>query len=438
MTSDRRASARAWLIWSVAVLAYAVAVFQRASLGVAGVQAEDRFGLTAGTLSLLGVVQLATYALLQVPTGVLLDRLGSRRMVITGALVMAAGQLLLALADLTWLAVAARLLVGAGDALTFISVLRLVPVWFSARQVPVVTQMTGLIGQAGQIAAAVPLVALLGSAGWRSSFLGAAAIGVVMAALVAAVVRDRPVSLPTPVVLPLRQVREHLGRAWAEPGTRIGLWAHFVSQFSGNAFALLWGFPFLVLGEGRSPAFAGAVITVLVVGGLVIGPVLGRLAGRFPLRRSTAILGIVLSSAAAWGLVLLWPGPAPAWLLVLLVLVLSTNGPGSLVGFDYARTYNPGGRLGSATGIVNVGGFVATLLLVGAIGLVLDLVTPTGQPYSLGGFRLALATQYVLWAVGLVGLWRYRRTLRHRLRVDDGIIIRPLPAALLQRVRAYR
>jgi hypothetical protein len=51
---------------------------------------------------------------------------------------------------------------------------------------------------------------------------------------------------------------------------------------------------------------------------------------------------------------------APLAILVLLVVVLASNGPGSLMGFDYARTENEAERVGSATGIVNVGGFVAS------------------------------------------------------------------------------
>ena len=64
---------RAWVVWGVAVAAYAVAVFQRASLGVAGVEAQERFGATAAQLALFSVLQLAVYAGLQVPVGVLLD-----------------------------------------------------------------------------------------------------------------------------------------------------------------------------------------------------------------------------------------------------------------------------------------------------------------------------------------------------------------------------
>jgi hypothetical protein len=70
------------------------------------------------------------------------------------------------------------------------------------------------------------------------------------------------------------------------------------------------------------------------------------------------VFAVVGATAAVWTAVLAWPGRAPVPLLVLLVLVLSTNGPGSMIGFDYARTENPASRLGSASGVVNVGGFV--------------------------------------------------------------------------------
>src|ERR687893_498699 len=156
-----RPGARAWAVWSVALAAYVVAVLHRTSLGVAGLDAQERFGVGAGALASFAVLQLLVYAGLQVPVGLLLDRFGSLRLVVTGGVLMAAGQALMATTDHVGGAVAARILVGAGDAMTFISVLRLVPQWFPARRVPVVTQLTGLVGQLGQILSAVPLAALL-------------------------------------------------------------------------------------------------------------------------------------------------------------------------------------------------------------------------------------------------------------------------------------
>ena len=441
MTVPARVPARAWLVWGVALLAYAVAVFHRASLGVAAPAAQERFSAGASVVSLFLVLQLAVYAGLQVPVGAALDRLGARRMIIFGAVTMAAGQLALALAHGVPTAILARVLVGAGDAMTFISVLRVVTLWFPGRRVPVMTQLTGLLGQIGQIAAAYPLIALLRTTSWGLTFAGAASVGVLVAILVAVALRDAPPGAQQPAPPGIADVRRHVAAAWQEPGTRIGLYTHFVTQFSGTVFGLLWGFPFLTVGEGLSPGTAASLLTLLVVGAMVLGPCFGHLCGRWPLRRSVLVFGIVGATVTVWTTVLLWPGRAPLPLLVLLVLVLASNGPGSMIGFDYARTSNAPVRLGSASGVVNVGGFAASLTLVLGIGVVLDVLTPgASTAYSTGAFRAAFALQYLLWGFGLAGVLRQRRRLRSRL-ADDGVVLAPLHTAVRARLRgssAYR
>jgi MFS family permease len=429
------ASARAYGVWAVALFAYAVAVFHRSSLGVAAVQAQERFSAGASAVSLFLVLQLAVYAGLQVPVGLALDRFGARRMILAGALTMAAGQLVLALASDVPTAVAARVLVGAGDAMTFISVLRVVSSWFPGRTVPLITQLTGLLGQLGSVAAAYPLLTLLHGTSWEVTFLGAAATGVLVALLVVVALRESPSGTATASAPGLADLRRSLAATWQEPGTRIGLYTHLVTQFPGTVFALLWGYPFLVTGEGLSATTAAGLLTLLVVVGMGVGPLLGRLCGRWPLRRSVLVLGIAGATAAMWTVVLLWPGRAPLPLLVALVVVLGTNGPGSLIGFDYARTENPAERAGSASGVVNVGGFVAALLTILAIGAVLDLLTPgASTAYDLDAFRAAFAVQYVFWAVGFVGVLRHRRRLLARMACD-GIVIAPLHEAISARLR---
>ena len=436
-----RASARAYTVWLVALSAYVVAVFDRASLGVAAVDAQERFSAGASEISLFLVLQLAVYAALQVPVGVALDRFGSRRMILAGAVTMAAGQFVLALATDVPTAVVARVLVGAGDAMTFISVLRVIGMWFAGGAVPLITQLTGILGQLGSIVAAYPLVALLHGTSWRTTFLGAAATGVLVGLLVLVALRDTPPDRQLPEAAGGAERRRRLADSWREPGTRIGLYTHLVTQFSGTVFALLWGYPFLVVGEDRSPGTAAGLLTLLVVVGMCVGPVLGRLCARWPLRRSVLVFSILGATASVWTVLLLWPGRAPIPLLVVLVVVLGTNGPGSMIGFDYARTWNPAERQGSASGVVNVGGFVASLLTILAVGAVLDLLTPGhSTDYSLGAFRAAFSVQYVFWAIGLVGVIRHRRQLRERL-ARDGVVLAPLFVAVGARLRggsAYR
>jgi sugar phosphate permease len=416
------ATRKALLVWGVGVFAYGAAVFHRSSLGVAGVEAADRFGIGPSMLAMFSVGQLIVYAAMQVPVGVLLDRFGSRRLLVAGAALMGGGQLMFALASDVRLAIAARVLIGLGDAMTFISVIRVVALWFPPRRNPLMVQLTGVTGQLGALASAVPLVVLLREVGWAATFLGAAGLALGALLLVLAALRDRPYTGEPPVLPPSKAaVRAGLRAAWSEPGTRLGLWTHFVTQFSGTVFALLWGYPFLVSGEGLPAATAALLLSVLTVAAIVCGPLIANFCARRPYHRSGLVLAITASSAVAWAVVLLWPGRAPLWLLTLLVVVLAINGPGSMIGFDYARTFNPASRIGGATGIVNVGGFVAAVALIVGIGVVLDVLTPAsaGTAYSLDAFRWAFALQYVLWGIGAVQVVRYRNSTRRQLAERD-------------------
>lgn len=212
-------------------------MLHRSSLGVSAVEAVDRFDIGAAVLSSFVVVQLAVYASMQIPAGVLLDRFGSRRLIGTGAAVMAAGQVLLGVADTVPLAYVARILIGAGDAATFISALRLVPAWFPARRVPMVTQLTGMAGLVGQLVAAVPLVAVLHLAGWTPTFVGMGAVGVLASALAWSGIRDLP-----PGAARHRSsmsVGAHLREALSTPGTWLGFFSHAVGYFPTAVFMLL-------------------------------------------------------------------------------------------------------------------------------------------------------------------------------------------------------
>lgn len=427
-------SRRAWAVWGVAVLAYAVAIFQRTSLGVAAGPAQERFGIGASVLSTFAVMQLVVYAAMQIPVGVLIDRFGSRLLIATGALLMALGQATLALATQPGTAVLARVIVGAGDAMTFISVLRLIPAWFPARRVPLVTQLTGQVGQLGQVASTIPLVALLTGPGWTAAYLGAAGLGVLACILVVLALQDRPTGVPRQPPVGWRQAATDLRSSFTHPGTRLGLWSHFSTQFSGMVFVLLWGYPFMTAGLGYSPALAGGLLTVMVLAGPVIGPVLGQLTAQYPLRRSNLIFGVLVATVVVWTVVLVWPGPVPLPVLVLMLLVLAAYGPASAVGFDFARSFNPSARLGAASGIVNMGGFVASLITIFAIGVILDLQSPSGS-YDLGDFKVAFCFQYLLWAFGFVSLSRTRRLTRAGLRAE-GTEIDRLTQAIARHWRA--
>lgn len=417
---------RAWAIWVVALSVYVLAVFHRSSLGVAGLLAAERFDINASQLAFFTVLQLVVYAALQVPVGVLLDRFGSRALLLTGLVLMTAGQLWFAFATTFPGAVVARAMVGAGDAVIFNSVIRLVTLWFLVRQLPLVTQLTGQVGQLGAIIAAGPLAYALQAFGWTRAFALASSVGVVLLVAVAALVKDSPYADDGPVKIKMAALARTLRLVWGNPGTRLGMWSHFVSQFGTTVFTLLWGFPFLVRGQGLSPTAAGTLLMAMTGWGAICGLVLARLVRKYPFHRSHLVLGVVGVMATAWAVVLLWPGQAPLPFLVAMAFATATGGPASMVGFDLARTFTPTEAVGRANGIVNIGGFTASLLCMWLIGVVLDLRQPGGMSaYDLADFKVALGVQYLFWGVGALQVLRYRRkAIAHLHRVHPGAVER--------------
>lgn len=410
---------RAWAVWLIGCAAYAVAVMQRTTFGVVGLDAAERFGTTAGIVSTFVVLQLLVYSAMQIPAGLLLDRYGTRVLLTAGTATMFAGQLTMAFVDTLPGGIVARVLVGAGDACIFGSVVRLIPTWFPPRRAPMLIQMTGQLGQIGQVASALPFAAINMSLGWSAAFGACAAVALSASLACAVFVRDTPSGRPLRMVgeevVPLRR---QIGVAWSHPATRLGLASHFTTCFASVVFGMMWGFPYLQQAEGLSGPVTGGLMTVYVVAQLLFGPLFGGLVQRRPDRRIHLAFTIVAAISLPWAAVLLWPGRAPMWLLVLLVIGIGTSGPGAALSLDFTRAYTPPERLGTAIGVANMGGFIAGLAAVLAIGLVLDVSSGGTTSYGLTDFRVAMATQFVFLLGGSVALTHTYRQLQRYVAAD--------------------
>ncbi|WP_062301627.1 MFS transporter [Demequina subtropica] len=429
---DARPPRAAWLVYAAALAAYFVAIVNRTVLGVAGVEAIERFDLQATGLAVVSVTQVAAYAGLQVPAGRLLDRFGARTVMTAGLVVMALGQVLLGVTHSMTVAVLARVLIGAGDAPIFIGANRLIALWFPPRQAPVLVQVTGLVGQAGQLATAIPVAALLHAAGWTITFSVIAAFGVAVAVaagfgLRAPVVDDAPVERESMWAA----VRGTTGTA----GARLGFWVHFVTLFPVNTLALVWAVPFFITAQDKSPREASALLTCLTVSAMAGGPIIGWLTGRHPLRRSWLALGSAGLSFAAFAVLLVFDTPRPMWQLVVFMVAVGLGGPASAVGFDFARTFSLRHRLGTASGFVNVGGFGATIVAVLMVGAVLQLTSPAGATvYTLDEYRVAFGSLLILWVIGTVGVLASRARTREDM-AREGVVVPPLREVMRRRRR---
>ena len=388
-------SRRAWLVFAVGVFAYFSAVAQRTSFGVASVEATDRFQTVAAGLSMFSMMQVLVYAALQVPVGVLVDRFGPRVLISAGAACMVVGQLQLAAAESVAAGVIGRILVGAGDAATFVCVMRLLPAWFSAMRVPMLSQVVGMTGNLGQLF-------------WVPAFISLAALALLSGVLSAALLRSAPPGVNVlNESISFATVGATIKESLREPGTQLGFWVHFAVQFVGNTFALMWAYPYLQNAQGMDATQACVVMTTFVVVNVVVSLGVGKLSAVFAKHRSVLALCFCAVIYCGWALMLLWPGEAPTAVVFIAVGMLALSYPASMLAFDIVRSFNPPRRGGTATGLANVGGFIASLAAIYLTGLVLDLQFAAGVSptlYDAEAFRPAIAAQGLVAAVGIIAV----------------------------------
>ncbi|GAA4832865.1 MFS transporter [Saccharopolyspora rosea] len=396
----------AWVAWGVGALCYFAALFHRASLGVAAPEALQRFHTGPAILALFSALQLGVYLALQVPSGLLADRLGPRKVITGGVLALAAGSAVFGFSASVVGGIVGRMLIGFGDAFMFTNVLRLAAHWFPPHRFGKVAAITGLAGGLGQVVSTLPLGMALDGLGWLPTFLGAAAVTAALAVAAAVVIRDQPAHTSAHTrdePAPVERVRHTLREVVAQRGTKHSFWTHFVLMAQFLAVTTLWGSPWLTQSQGRSDV--GTLLLLSVVGFIVGSWFAGQyIAGRH-VRREWYTFGLSCVVALVWAVMVGWPGVLPTPVLVAALVLIGFGGGAAMLAFDGARAANSAHRSGTATGVVNMGGFTAAVLIQLLVGLVLQAVSwlPAGQAY-----RWAFAPVLALLVIGTVAQLRLR------------------------------
>jgi MFS family permease len=391
----------------VVAVAYLIAVTQRATMGSAALDAADRFDTNAEQLSSLAVLQLIVYAAMQIPVGLLLDRFGARFCLTVGAFGMAGGQIIVAFSEELAPAVIGRMLVGLGDAFTFISMIRVVNGWYTGKKASLLQQWLGNLGQLGQVLSAFGFAKLLQETTWTFAFLTAASIGTLIGCLAWIVIRadreGRPeVHEPIRLDLAFKQLKISI----REPSTRMAFFAHFCTQSASTFLLLLWGVPFLNKAEQVDRVLVSGLLSTMVFAGIAAGMWYGHICAHSPqYRRLTVLIG---TSAVLLSFTVFVIAPVQldfAW-LAFFILIIGAVGPSSMIAFDYSKQYVPKSRLGATNGFINIGGFLSTFTIMFFVGVVLDVnhLAIGGELYSLQGFRFAFLS--VIAVIGF-GLWRF-------------------------------
>lgn len=402
----RRMPLRGLLGWLFGATFFLLAFVQRVSPSVMVEDLMRDFAVSAIILGNLSACYYYAYAAMQIPIGLMMDRVGPRLLLTAFGLICVGGNLIFALADDVSLAYVGRILIGIGAAAAWVGTLTLATRWLPARNFVLLTGIGQVFGMGGAVFGQYPLSLAVDAYGWRATLVGVAVVAGILSVLFWLIVRDHPPgSAPARVTgssqpPPMRRLLGGVLRssqAWLAAG--VGL------AYTGTmlAFAGLWAVPFLSTAYGFSRAEAAGQASLLFIGWAIAAPFIGWMADRTGWWRPILVAGGMIGAGAlGWLLYLPVAGPVH---LAALILISGAAGATMILTFSCARAANPPEATPAVFGFVNTAVTASAGMLQPLIGWILDLQwdgrTAAGVPvYEPDHYILALS---VLPAITLAG-----------------------------------
>jgi MFS family permease len=366
----------AWSVWGLGALLYLIGFYQRVAPAVITDRLMTEFAIGGAALGNLSAFYFYSYVAMQIPTGMIADRWGPRRLLTAGAGVAALGTALFAFApDIYWAGIG-RLLIGASVAVAFVSMLKLASHWFAPGRYALASGMALLMGVIGGVVAGVPLRFVVESFGWRPVMAFSAGLTAILCVATWLRVRDDPTERgyashfqgahqtrdPTPVLRGLMEVLSYRN-VWILTAVPIGFTGAVLT------FAGLWGVPFLRQVHGLDPKMAAAITSLLLVSWALGGPLLGSWSERMGRRKPLYLIASAVGLAGWAAIVFL---PLPLWAVVALLIPTGFASGNIIIGFAWAKESVPMRLVGTASGVCNMGPLMGGMFLQPAVGWMLD------------------------------------------------------------------
>lgn len=349
----------------VAVAAYLLSFFHRVAPAAISGDLQVAFAIGGAQLGTLAATYFYVYTLMQIPTGILADTLGPRRILFWGGLVAGAGAVLFGLAPSFEWAFVGRTLVGLGVSVTFIAMLKLIAIGVEESRFASTTGICMLIGNVGSILAGAPLAWAAQTAGWRPVFVSVGVLSVLMA------FASRAWVLETPAAKVDRTAwLTGLGQVLKNRATWPGFFANAGLSGAFFTFAGLWAVPYLTQMHGMSRAVASNHVSIYFLGFALGSALWGRLSDHLGWRKPVA-LAVSGLHVLGWG-VWLAVGSLPLLATYALCTSMGLASAGFTLSWASAKEVNPPQLSGMATSVVNVGVFFGPAILQPATGWLME------------------------------------------------------------------
>ena len=415
-TSPRQQRRRS-LALAIVVATYALSFFQRfAPAGIAS-DLVAAFNTSASSLGALAATYFYVYTIMQVPTGILVDTLGPRRILLIGGVLGGAGSLLFALASGLEVALLGRTLIGLGVSVTFIAMLKIIAISFDERRFATLVGLAMLIGNLGSVLAGAPLSWLAQQISWRHIFVALAGISLLLGVACWLLLREQAAvagqadtkpsfdwSLVTSGLIAVLKNRD----SWPTVCVNFGICGSFF------AFAGLWATPFLTQAHGLTRAAAANHVSLYFVGFALGCVFMGTLSDR--LRKRKPVLIVTSHLYLLIWLVLLWDQALPLMASYALFTVMGLVTAGFTLTWACAKEVNAPQLSGISTSVTNMAGFLAGAVLQPLVGWVMDQrwqggLTSTGaRLFTADDYHAGLLLLAAVAAFGALASWWIRET----------------------------
>ena len=367
-----------WIVWGLGAAFYLSGFYQRVAPAVMTDYLMADFHIGAAALGNLSAYYFYSYVTIQIPTGILADAWGPRKLLTVGAFIAALGAFLFAAAPTILVANAGRLLIGGSVGVAWVALLKLSMHWFPPQRFATTSGLALCCGLMGAVSAGVPLRILIDQFGWRPVMMASATASVAIAICIWVIVRDDPSEKGYKGFIPSGTGSTHstlsilsgLLKVFTYKNTWIIAIAPSGVAGSVLAFSGLWGIPFLTTHYGLTTAKSAVLTSLLLLAWGLGGPVSGALSDRMGRRKPIYVVGSFVA-CACWYLIL-FVHDLPMWFLTLLIIVVGTASGVMILSFAFAKESVPSSLTGTVSGVVNMGVMSGPMILQPAMGWILD------------------------------------------------------------------
>ncbi len=410
-----------WSIFAILILTYILVYFHRMAPGVVSEFLMADFKTSGTRLGALSAIYFAVYAVMQIPSGVIADTLGTRTSIVAGNFVAGLGSILFGMATGFEMACAGRFLVGLGVSVVFISIMKNNSVWFHEKVFGMMSGLTLLFGNLGAVMAAGPLAQILTVFAWRTVFLGIGSLSLTLALAGFFMVRNKPEdmgfeppnvyagqtpALTTHWLINLKDVIMNL-KIWP------GFWVQLGMIGSSYAFMGLWGMPYLKDVHGLTRAFAADHMTVMLLSFALGALFWGWMSDKAGRRKPFLLLGAA-SYVLSWALLMYLPW-TPGMTGFLVFAFMGFAGSAFVITFAAAKEIVHHKCSGMGVSVVNTGCFIGTALTQPLFGYIADLtwdgtMVNDVRIYSAADYQNGFILMFLFSLLALAAAFRVRET----------------------------